>query len=94
MKNPVIVSAVRTIAGRFGGSLSSLSAADLGAAVVKEVVKRAGITGEDADQLVFGCGWQAGLGPNVARIAAVREVCRYQCRLIRLTFAVLPACRQ
>ena len=72
MENPVIVSAVRTIAGSFGGSLSSLSAADLGAAVVKEVVKRAGITGEDVDQLVFGCGWQAGLGPNIARICAVR----------------------
>ena len=72
MKNPVIVSAARTIAGRFGGSLSSLSAADLGAAAVKEVVKRAGINGEDVDQLVFGCGWQAGIGPNIARICAVR----------------------
>ncbi|MGI5822698.1 MAG: thiolase family protein [Dethiobacteria bacterium] len=72
MKNPVIVGAVRTIAGRFGGSLSTLNAADLGAAVVEEVVKRAGITPEDVDQLIFGCGWQAGLGPNVARICAVR----------------------
>ncbi|NMB35883.1 MAG: thiolase family protein [Firmicutes bacterium] len=72
MKNPVIVSAVRTIAGRFGGSLSTLSAADLGAAVVEEVVKRAGIKSEDVEQLIFGCGWQAGLGPNVARICSVR----------------------
>ena len=72
MKNPVIVSAVRTIAGSFGGSLKSKSAADLGAAVVAEVVKRAGISPEDVDQLVFGCGWQAGLGPNIARICAVR----------------------
>ncbi len=72
MSNPVIVGAVRTIAGRFGGSLSSLSAADLGAAVVKGVVERAGIAPEDVDQLIFGCGWQAGLGPNVARICAVK----------------------
>ncbi|HHU75662.1 MAG TPA: thiolase family protein [Firmicutes bacterium] len=72
MKKPVIVSAVRTIAGSFGGSLKSLSAGDLGAAVVAEVVKRAGITPEDVDQLIFGCGWQAGIGPNIARICAVR----------------------
>ncbi|RJX25924.1 MAG: thiolase family protein [Dethiobacter sp.] len=72
MGKPVIVSAVRTIGGRFGGGLSSLSASDLGAAIVAEVVKRAGISGEDVDQLVFGCGWQAGIGPNVARISAVK----------------------
>lgn len=72
MRNPVIVSAVRTVGGRFGGGLSSLSASDLGAAVVAEVIKRAGISGEEVDQLVFGCGWQAGIGPNVARIAAVK----------------------
>jgi acetyl-CoA C-acetyltransferase len=72
MKNPVIVSAVRTIAGSFGGSFKSQSAADLGAAVVAEVVKRAGISPEDVDQLVFGSGWQAGLGPNIARICAIR----------------------
>jgi acetyl-CoA C-acetyltransferase len=72
MGKPVIVSAVRTIGGRFGGGLSSLSASELGAAVVGEVIKRAGISGEDVDQLVFGCGWQAGIGPNVARIAAVK----------------------
>jgi len=72
MRNPVIVSAVRTVGGRFGGGLSSLSASELGAAVVAEVVKRAGISGEEVDQLVFGCGWQAGIGPNVARIAAVK----------------------
>ena len=61
MKKPVIVSAVRTAGGRFGGGLSSLSAGDLGAAVVAEVVKRAGISGEDVDQLIFGCGWQASI---------------------------------
>lgn len=72
MGNPVIVSAVRTVGGRFGGGLSGLSAADLGATIVAEVVKRAGISGEDVDQLIFGCGWQAGIGPNIARICAVK----------------------
>lgn len=72
MGKPVIVSAVRTIGGRYGGGLSSLSAPELGAAVVTEVVKRAGITGDEVDELVFGCGWQAGIGANVARQAAVK----------------------
>ena len=70
-KNVVIVSAVRTIGGRFGGILKSLGAPELGAAIVKEAVKRAGIPGEEVDELIFGCGWQAGIGPNVARLAAV-----------------------
>ena len=71
MSNLVIVSAVRTVGGKYGGSLSSLSAPELGAAVVREVIKRAGISGHEVDELVFGCGWQAGIGPNVARVAAV-----------------------
>jgi acetyl-CoA C-acetyltransferase len=72
MGKPVIVSAVRTIGGRFGGGLSGLGAPELGAAVVREAVKRAGIPGETVDELVFGCGWQAGIGPNVARLATVK----------------------
>ncbi|MDD2574461.1 MAG: thiolase family protein [Bacillota bacterium] len=72
MKKPVIVSAVRTAGGKFGGKLAGLEAPDLGALVVEEAVKRAGIPAEAVDELVFGCGWQAGLGPNVARISAVR----------------------
>ncbi len=72
MRKPVVVSAVRTIAGRYGGSLSSFGAPELGAKVVEEAVKRAGIPGEEVDELVFGCGWQAGIGPNVARLATVK----------------------
>ena len=71
MKNPVIVSAVRTAGGSFGGKLSSLGAPVLGAMVVKEVINRSGIDPEQVDELIFGCGWQAGIGPNVARIASV-----------------------
>ncbi|HHX87484.1 MAG TPA: thiolase family protein [Firmicutes bacterium] len=73
MGKPVIVSAVRTIGGKYGGGLSSLKAPELGAAVVKEAVNRAGISGEEVDELVFGCGWQAGIGPNVARLVTVNS---------------------
>lgn len=52
--------------------MSSLSAVDLGAAAVAEAVKRAGISGEQVDELVFGNGWQAGIGPNVARLVTVK----------------------
>lgn len=48
-----------------------MSAPELGAAVVKEAVNRAGIPGEEVNELIFGCGWQAGIGPNVARLATV-----------------------
>ena len=71
MKKPVIVSAVRTPGGKFGGKLAGLEAPELGALVVEEAVRRAGIPAETVDELIFGCGWQAGLGPNVARLVAV-----------------------
>lgn len=50
----VVLSAVRTAIGRYGGSLKDLSPADLGTAVTKEAVKRAGITPNDVEHLVFG----------------------------------------
>lgn len=71
MKRTVITGAVRTPGGSFGGSLSSLGAAEMGALVIKETVKRAGIEPAMVDEVIFGCGWQAGIGPNVARIASV-----------------------
>lgn len=72
MKDVVIAGAVRTAGGSFGGKLGGLEAGDLGALVVKEAVKRAAIAPETVDELIFGCGWQAGAGPNVARISSVR----------------------
>lgn len=72
MKKPVIVSAVRTAGGSYGGKLAGLETSGLGALVVNEAVKRAAISPEIVDELIFGCGWQAGLGPNVARISSVR----------------------
>jgi acetyl-CoA C-acetyltransferase len=68
---PVIVSAVRTPIGRFGGSLVPFTAPQLGAIVVEEAIKRAGIDGELVDEVIFGNVLKAGLGQNPARQAAI-----------------------
>lgn len=72
MKEVVILGAARTAGGRFGGSLSPLNATEFGAMVVKETIKRSGIQAEIIDQTVFANAWQAGVGPNPARITAVK----------------------
>ena len=71
-KKVVIASACRTAIGTMGGSLSTTPAAELGAIVIKEAVKRAGIKPEDVDQVYMGCVIQAGLGQNVARQATLK----------------------
>ena len=71
-KKVVIASACRTAIGTMGGSLSTTPAADLGAIVIKEAIKRAGIKPEDVDQVYMGCVIQAGLGQNVARQATLK----------------------
>jgi acetyl-CoA C-acetyltransferase len=63
----VILSAVRTPIGNFGGGLKDLSAAALGEIVAREAIRRAGLTPDQIDEAVFGCARQAGNGPNVAR---------------------------
>jgi acetyl-CoA C-acetyltransferase len=73
MRDVVIVSAVRTAVGKFQGGLSELSATALGAAVVREVVARAGgFSPADVDECIMGCVLPAGLGQNPARQAALR----------------------
>ncbi|MDT8715592.1 acetyl-CoA C-acetyltransferase [Clostridium sp. 19966] len=72
MKEVVIVSAVRTALGSFGGGLKDVSAVDLGALVIKEAVNRAGIKPELVDEVVMGNVLQAGLGQNTARQALVK----------------------
>src|SRR5437764_4210023 len=62
-----LAGAVRTPIGRFGGSLQSLSAADLGVAVAKESLRRANVQADQIDDSIWGCARQAGGGPNVAR---------------------------
>src|SRR5437588_11629899 len=71
-KAAVIVSAVRTPVGKFLGALKSFKATDLGAMVVRESVRRAGVKPEEVDEVIMGCVIQAGLGQNPARQAALR----------------------
>ena len=72
MREVVIVSAVRTAIGSFGGSLKDVPSSELGAIVIKEAVNRAGIKPELVEEVVMGNVIQAGLGQNVARQAAVK----------------------
>ena len=67
IKDAVIISAVRTPVGKFLGALKSFKATDLGAIVVREAVKRAGVAPADVDEVIMGCVIQAGLGQNPAR---------------------------
>ncbi|MDD2216038.1 MAG: acetyl-CoA C-acetyltransferase [Eubacteriales bacterium] len=71
MKEVVIVSAARTPIGSYGGTLKNTPAVTLGAIAVKEAIKRAGITPDTVDELVFGNVLQGGLGQNVARQVAI-----------------------
>lgn len=67
MRDVVIVSAARTPIGSFGGSLKGVPARTLGAIAIKEALKRAGLKGEQVDEVVMGCVLQGGLGQNVSR---------------------------
>jgi acetyl-CoA C-acetyltransferase len=71
MDDAVIVSAVRTPVGTFGGQFKAVPATELGVAAVRAALERAGISGEDVDEVVLGCVLQAGLGQNPARQAAM-----------------------
>jgi acetyl-CoA C-acetyltransferase len=72
MRDVVIVSACRTAIGDFAGSLSTVSATDLGALVINEAVKRAGIKNEEIDEVIMGTVLPHGLGQNPARQTMVR----------------------
>lgn len=72
MKEVVIVSAVRTAIGTFGGALKDVSAVDLGATVVKEAIAQAKISPEMVEEVIFGNVLQAGLGQNVARQVSIK----------------------
>jgi len=67
MKPVYLAGAVRTPIGRFGGSLASWTAADLGTAVAKESLQRTNVRPDQIDDSIWGCARQAGGGPNVAR---------------------------
>ncbi len=71
MKEVVIVSAVRTPMGSFGGSLSSVSATKLGGVAIKSAIERSGITFDKVDEVFMGNVLQANLGQAPARQAAI-----------------------
>jgi acetyl-CoA C-acetyltransferase len=68
-----ILSAVRTPIGKFGGSLASLTAADMGVVAAKAALERAGVETAQVEEAIFGNARQAGGGPNVARQISVRS---------------------
>jgi acetyl-CoA C-acetyltransferase len=68
-----ILSAVRTPIGKFGGSLASQSAADMGVIAAKAAIERAGVRAEQIGETIFGNARQAGGGPNPARQISVRS---------------------
>lgn len=68
----VIVAAVRTAIGSFNGSLKNISAPDLGAAVIKDALKQAGVQPDQVDEIIMGNVLQAGVGQNPARQAAIK----------------------
>lgn len=72
MQEVVIVSACRTPVGSFGGSLKDVAAVNLGAIVIAEALKRAGIDGNQVDEVIMGCVLQGGQGQNVARQASLQ----------------------
>jgi len=72
MKEAVIVSAVRTPLGSFNGSLKDIGATDLGAIVIEEAVKRAGIDKESVNEVIMGQVLPCGYGQNPAKQAAVK----------------------
>jgi acetyl-CoA C-acetyltransferase len=68
-----ILSAVRTPIGKFGGSLASLTAADMGVIAAKAALDRAGVRADQVEETIFGNARQAGGGPNPARQVSVRS---------------------
>ncbi|MGA8807107.1 MAG: thiolase family protein [Thermoanaerobaculia bacterium] len=73
-----LAAAVRTPIGKFGGGLSSLTAADLGIASAKATLARSGIDPNAIDEVIFGNARQAGVGPNVSRQIAIKSGLRHE----------------
>jgi acetyl-CoA C-acetyltransferase len=73
LKDVYILSAVRTPIGKFGGSLASQSAADMGVVAAKAAIERAGAQPQQIEEAIFGNARQAGGGPNPARQISIRS---------------------
>ncbi|HEY6138137.1 MAG TPA: thiolase family protein [Thermoanaerobaculia bacterium] len=73
-----LAAAVRTPIGKFGGSLKSMTAPELGTASARATLERSAIDPAAVDEVVFGCARQAGVGPNVARQVAIKSGLRHE----------------
>ncbi|HXZ33043.1 MAG TPA: thiolase family protein [Terriglobales bacterium] len=73
LRDVYILSAVRTPIGKFGGSLASLSAADMGVVAAKAAIERAAVHPDQIEETIFGNARQAGGGPNPARQISIRS---------------------
>src|SRR5574337_1279494 len=73
MSDVFIVSAVRTPIGKFGGSLASLTAVDMGEIAARAALDRAGVQAAQVEETIFGNARQAGGGPNPGRQISVRS---------------------
>ncbi|MCK9224024.1 MAG: acetyl-CoA C-acetyltransferase [Candidatus Muirbacterium halophilum] len=73
MREVYIVDAVRTAVGSFNGALSGVSAVELGTTVVKSILERNALKGEEIDEVIMGCILQAGIGQNLARQSAINS---------------------
>src|SRR5438874_5861042 len=73
MQDVYIMSAVRTPIGKFGGSLASMTAADMGVVAAKAAMERAGVRPDQVEETIFGNARQAGGGPNPARQISIRS---------------------
>ena len=87
LNNIVSISACRTPMGSFGGTLKDMAAYDIGAVAVKAAIERAGLTGEQIDDVILGSCRQAGNGPNPARTASVRGGVAKETPVITLNMA-------
>ena len=72
MKQPVVISAVRTPVGRYMGALKDVEPYDLAALVLEEVIKRAGLSSEQVDEVIMGQCYQSGEYVNIARMALLK----------------------
>src|SRR5450755_2344530 len=73
MNDVFILSAARTPIAKFGGSLASMTAADMGAVAAKAAIERAGVRPDQVEETIFGNARQAGGGPNPARQISIRS---------------------
>ena len=71
MRDAVICEPLRTPVGRYGGTLRDVPTADLAATVVKELVRRTGLTGADVDDVIFGQCYPNGEAPAIGRSGCV-----------------------